>query len=411
VKKRSRLAQIIRMEFKLTAANKAFIVLTVLGPFLIFAVTVLPTILATRGGVGGADLKVAVANADPAFLEGMRAALAQSRIRVFEAQGDPAQLDAAVQAGAFDGYLVLPDDLAAAERIQYVSKNVSDFRVMGVLQGVIGQTVVAARLVRAGLPPEKVPGLTRPPVIETRQLASSGQKENRDFLSVLMTGLTLGMLLYMTVLLYGQTIGRSVLTEKTSKTVEIMLSTVRPMELLFGKILGKALASLLQYGIWLSVTALFLRLLGPRLGLSLTMGGSLQTLAYLVLYFVLAFFLYCSLFAALGAASQDEQHLGQLSWPLIVFLVVPIVMISPVIGSPNSPVIVALSLFPLTASEVMFMRIVAGAAVPWEIAASIGILLAAIAGAVALSAKVFRVGILMTGRRFRLGEILRWLRA
>ncbi len=412
MKKRSRLAQIIRMEFRLTAANKAFIVLTVLGPFLIFVVTALPAVIATRsGGAGSAELKVAVANADPAFLEGMRVALAQNRIRLFEASGSVKTLDEAVRSGVFDGYIVLPDDLAAAERIQYVSKNVSDFRVTGVLQGVIAQSVVAARLVQAGLAPEEIPGLTRPPVVETQQLPASGQKENRDFLTVLMTGLTLGMLLYMTVLLYGQTIGRSVLTEKTSKTVEIMLSSVRPMELLFGKILGKALASLLQYTVWLSVTALFLRLLGPRLGLGITVGGSLSTLAYLVLYFVLAFFLYCSLFAALGAASQDEQHLGQLSWPLIVFLVVPIVMIGPIIGNPNSPFIVALSLFPLTAPEVMFMRIVAGASVPWEILVSVAILLATIAAVIALSARIFRVGILMTGRRFRLAEIIRWIRA
>jgi ABC-2 type transport system permease protein len=409
---RSRLAQIIRMEFRLTAANKAFVILTILGPFLLAAVTVLPTFLATRGGVGGgADLTVAVVNAEPRFLESIRGPLAQNRIRVFEAQGSPESLDAQVLAGAFDGYIAFPEDPAAAARLQYVSKNVSDFRVMGVLQGVIGQSVVALRLVQAGLPPESVPALVRPPEIATRQLAASGQKESRDFLSVLMTGLTLGMLLYMTVLLYGQTIGRSVLTEKTSKTVEIMLSSVRPMELLFGKILGKAAASILQYGIWVSVTALFLSVAGPKLGIGISLGGNLATLAFLVLYFLLAFFLYCSLFAALGAASQDEQHLGQLSWPLIIFLVVPIVMISPIIGSPDSPLIVALSLFPLTSSVVMFIRIVAGAAETWEILASIGILLVAIAGAVALSAKVFRVGLLMTGKRFKLGEILRWLRA
>ena len=226
-----------------------------------------------------------------------------------------------------------------------------------------------------------------------------------------MTGLTLGMLLYMTVLLYGQTIGRSVLTEKTSKTVEIMLSTVRPMELLFGKILGKAGASLLQYGLWIGLTALFITAFGPRLGVSVAISSSLPALGFLVLYFLLAFFLYCSLFAALGAASQDEQHLGQLSWPLIVFLVVPIVMISPIIMNPNAPLIVALSLFPLTGSIVMLLRIVAGAARTWEILASVAILLVSIAGAVALSAKIFRVGIVMTGKRFRLGEILRWIRA
>ena len=407
----SRLWKIVRMEFRLTAANKAFIILTILGPFLIFAVTVLPSVLSMRGGVGGgSELKVAVVNADPRFLEGIRVPLAQNRILVFEAQGTTETLDAEVLAGSFDGYLVLPDDPATASRIQYVSRNVSDFRVTGVLQGVIGQSVVAHRLVQAGLAPDVVFSLVQPPVIETRQLAASGEKQNRDFLSVLMTGLTLGMLLYMTVLLYGQTIGRSVLTEKTSKTVEIMLSSVRPMELLFGKILGKAAASILQYGVWISITALFLAVFGPRLGVSIALGGSLSTLAFLVLYFLLAFFLYCSLFAALGAASQDEQQLGQLSWPLIVFLVVPIIMISPIIGSPDSPLIVGLSLFPLTGSVVMFLRIVVGAATTAEILASVGIQLVTIAAVIALSAKIFRIGLLMTGKRFRLGEILRWIR-
>ena len=407
----SRLWKIVRMEFRLTAANKAFIILTILGPFLIFAVTVLPSVLSMRGGVGGgSELKVAVVNADPRFLEGLRVPLAQNRILVFEARGTTETLDAEVLAGSFDGYLVLPDDPATASRIQYVSRNVSDFRVTGVLQGVIGQSVVAHRLVQAGLAPDVVFSLVQPPVIETRQLAASGEKQNRDFLSVLMTGLTLGMLLYMTVLLYGQTIGRSVLTEKTSKTVEIMLSSVRPMELLFGKILGKAAASILQYGVWISITALFLAVFGPRLGVSIALGGSLSTLAFLVLYFLLAFFLYCSLFAALGAASQDEQQLGQLSWPLIVFLVVPIVMISPIIGSPDSPLIVGLSLFPLTGSVVMFLRIVVGAATTAEILASVGIQLVTIAAVIALSAKIFRIGLLMTGKRFRLGEILRWIR-
>ena len=407
----SRLWKIVRMEFRLTAANKAFIILTILGPFLIFAVTVLPSVLSMRGGVGGgSELKVAVVNADPRFLEGIRVPLAQNRILVFEARGTTETLDAEVLAGSFDGYLVLPDDPATASRIQYVSRNVSDFRVTGVLQGVIGQSVVAHRLVQAGLAPDVVFSLVQPPVIETRQLAASGEKQNRDFLSVLMTGLTLGMLLYMTVLLYGQTIGRSVLTEKTSKTVEIMLSSVRPMELLFGKILGKAAASILQYGVWISITALFLAVFGPRLGVSIALGGSLSTLAFLVLYFLLAFFLYCSLFAALGAASQDEQQLGQLSWPLIVFLVVPIVMISPIIGSPDSPLIVGLSLFPLTGSVVMFLRIVVGAATTTEILASVGLQLVTIAAVIALSAKIFRIGLLMTGKRFRLGEILRWIR-
>ena len=225
-----------------------------------------------------------------------------------------------------------------------------------------------------------------------------------------MTGLTLAMLLYMTVLLYGQVIGRSVLTEKTSKTVEIMLSSVRPMDLLFGKILGKALASLLQYGIWVTVSAAVLKLIGPRLGISIGAGLSMHTLVYLVVFFIMAFFLYCSLYAALGAASEDEQHLGQLAWPVIIFLIIPMVLISSVITTPRAPMIVGLSLFPLTAPIVMFLRIMVGAAEPWEILVSIALIIATTAAVIWLSSRIFRVGILMTGKRFKFLEVLRLVR-
>jgi ABC-2 type transport system permease protein len=158
------------------------------------------------------------------------------------------------------------------------------------------------------------------------------------------------------------------------------------------------------------VTTVFIKVFGPRLGVNIDFGGSLSLLGFLVLYFLLAFFMYCSLYAALGASSQDEQHLGQLAWPLILFLVLPIVMISPIIMSPHAPLVVAMSLFPLTAPVVMFLRIVVGGVPAWQILISIALILATTAGVIVLSAKIFRVGLLMTGKRFKLGEVLRWVR-
>jgi ABC-2 type transport system permease protein len=240
-----------------------------------------------------------------------------------------------------------------------------------------------------------------------RQLSNGGEKtKGLDFITILMTGLTFAMLLCITVILYGQVIVRSVLTEKTGKTVEIMLSSVRPMELLFGKILGKALASLLQYGIWVAVSVAVLKVIGPRIGVSIGAGLSMNSLAYLVLFFILAYFLYCSVYAALGAASEDEQHLGQLAWPVIVFLVIPVAMITAIISTPRAPVVVALSPFPLTAPMVMFLRILVGAARVWEILVSIGLTIGMTVGVIWLSSRIFRAGILMTGKRFNLGQVL-----
>jgi ABC-2 type transport system permease protein len=407
-----KLGRIMRMEFRLTTANKAFLVLTILGPFLIVAVTVLPALLTmNQKGLGSPEVRVAVVNADPEFLAGIEPALAQGGIRAFALTGDATELDARLLAEEFEGYLILPDDIAAATRIEYVSTNVSDVRATSALASVIGQSVVALRLANAGLPVEQVASIIQPPAVETRKLQRSGEKESQDFLTILFTGLTLVMLLYMTVLLYGQTIGRSVLNEKLSKTVEIMLSSVSPMDLLFGKVLGKGLASLVQYGIWIGVSLAFMQFVGPRLGVALKLAITPATLGWLALFFVLAFFLYSAIYAGLGAASEDEQHLGQLAWPVIVFLVIPMVLISPILTAPNSVIVVAMSLVPLTGAVVMFMRILVGAAPMWQVWVSIGLQLASIAAMLALSAKIFRIGILMTGRRFKLGEILRWIRA
>jgi len=407
-----KLWRIMRMEFRLTTANKAFIVLTILGPFLIVAVTVLPALLTTStGGLGNPETRVAVVNADPSFLAGIELALAPAGIRAFAFSGDETELDARVLAEEFEGYLVLPRDLAAATRIEYVSTNVSDVRVTSAIESVIGQAVVKLRLEVRGMPAEEVAQIIQPPAVETRKLQRTGEKESQDFLTILFTGLTLVMLLYMTVLLYGQSIGRSVLSEKLSKTVEIMLSSVGPGELMFGKVLGKGLASVLQYGIWIAVSMAFMKLVGPRLGVALKLAITPATLGWLAAFFLLAFFLYSAIYAGLGAASEDEQHLGQLAWPVIVFLVIPMVLISPILTSPNSALVVGMSLFPLTGAVVMFMRILVGAAPMWHVWLGIGLQVATIVVLIVLSAKVFRIGILMTGRRFKLREIARWITA
>ena len=217
------------------------------------------------------------------------------------------------------------------------------------------------------------------------------------------------MLLYMTVLLYGQLIGRSVVMEKTSKTVEIMLSSVTARDLMFGKILGLGLAGLLQYGVWVSMAMILTKLVGPLFNLAVPPGLSAGNLFWLVLFFILAFFLYASAYAALGAASEDEHNLGQIAWPLLMFLVIPLVMIGTLVTSPDSSLSVFFSLFPMTSPIVMLVRILVSPPPSWQIILCVALLLVSVAGMALLAAKIFRVGILMTGKRAKLKEILRWI--
>jgi ABC-2 type transport system permease protein len=214
----------------------------------------------------------------------------------------------------------------------------------------------------------------------------------------------------MTILLHGQSAARSVLKEKTSKTVEIMLSSLKPTEMLFGKLLGQAAAGLLQYAFWIATAALLITVVGPAASLSLPVALKGSTLFYLVLFFILAFFIYSSAYAGIGAAAEDESHLNQLSWPVMIFLIVPMVMVSAIIMNPSAPLSVFLSFFPFTAPIVMFERILIGGPAAWEIILCVGILIVTVIVTILASAKIFRIGILMTGKRFKLGEVIKWVR-
>jgi ABC-2 type transport system permease protein len=319
-------------------------------------------------------------------------------------------LDRKVREEDLYGYLIVPDDILSGGRLELVTVEFPDYRIVEAMRGVISQVVMDERIRKAGLDSAQIRELTTPVDIQAKQITRGGAKAQTDTFSFIMIGITFTLMLYMTILLYGQSIGRSVVQEKTSKTVEIMLSSVSERDLLFGKILGQAAASLLQYTVWIGMALVGARLIGPGLGLDRIPQLSVSTLLYLVLFFLLGFFLFASLFAAFGAAAQDEQNLGQLSWPIIVVLVFPMISAGPIITAPSSSFSVFLSLFPLTAPIVMFVRILVSDPKLWQILLSIGIQICTVLGMILLSAKIFRVGILMTGKRFTAAEVFRLLK-
>jgi len=405
----SKLWKVTGHEFRRTAGTKAFIVLTILGPFLIIAMTVVPAVVSQRQERG--DLAVAVSGADAAVIARVAPQLEQAGI-LLEAAGSVSTraLDARLLDGELYGYLVFPPDIQAAGTLELVTREFPDYRVVELLRKAIGDEVTDARMRSAGIDPARIRQLTRPLELRTRQLTKRGEKVQQDQFSFIIVGIAFTLMLYMTILLYGQAIGRSVVQEKTSKTVEIMLSSVSERDLLFGKILGQTAASLLQYAVWVGMALIGMELIGPLLGIARLPQMAPVILLFLVVFFLMGFLLYAALYAGLGAAAEDEQNLGQLSWPVIVFLVFPMVSAGPIITNPSSSFSVFLSLFPLTAPVVMFVRVMVSEPPGWQILLSLGILAASVAVMMLLSARVFRVGILMTGKRFRLSEILRWVR-
>ncbi|MFP4382461.1 MAG: ABC transporter permease [Spirochaetia bacterium] len=398
------------MEFKLTAVNKAFVIITIIGPFLILAISVLPTLFASSGPAIEEGTAIAVVGGTEDLYQDLNRALGQTNLRVFR-QNNFEQVRQQVLKGSVHGILVLPqENPLESDSYTYYSKSGSDFGVYETLKAVLGNVVVNQKLAGEGLDPSRVRYLTRTPGLEARKLAASGEDTSQDFMGLLMTGMAFVMLIYMTVLLYGQMIARSVLTEKTSKTVEIMLSSVQPLELLYGKIFGKGVAGILQYIFWGTVAVILVKVIGPAFDLSLPASLTVTNLLYLIVFFILAFFLYAAIYGALGAGAEDDQHLGQLQMPVIMLLVLPLVLVSAMIMNPNGALTVTLSFVPFTAPIVMLLRIIISEPPVWEILVSIGLQLLTITGLVYVSAKIFRVGVLMTGKRPSITEILRWVR-
>ena len=401
----SKVMAVLRQEFRMTAANKAFIVITIIGPFLIFAISVLPTLLA-GSGTGSSPASVAIVTEDVGLFTEVAENLRGTPVEPSRFPRLQPAMDAA-QRGDFRGVLRIPSDTGSGD-VRYFTDSGQDFATIQILSDAVGRVLVTRRLADAGLDPARIQTLTRQPQVITEPLTEEGTG-GQDFFSVFAVAMTFVMLLYMTVLLYGQMIGRSVIIEKTSKTVEIMLSSVHPRELMFGKILGKGLAGLLQYGLWIGLGLLMAYLVGPAVGFTPPSGLNAENMAFLVIFFVLAFFLYSSAYALLGSGAEDEQHLGQLAWPLIMLLVIPLVMISSFIFNPDSSLAVGLSIFPFTAPIVMLLRIVIGSPGLVQILVSIALILATTVAVVLVASRVFAVGILMTGRRFKIKEILSWV--
>jgi len=398
------------MEFRQTAMNRAFVLMTILGPFLILAIAGLPSLLASSQGVEeGTEVGIVVS--DPQLETAMAQALSGSPIEP-QFSASPERFREAVESGDLQGYLVIPADLSAQEMV-YRSESGSDILVAQLLEQVVGEIVIGRRLAEAGLNPVEIRDMTARPGINVREFGASEQESGEDgnFPTTIIAGIAFALLIYMSVILYGQAIARSVVQEKTSKTVEIMLSSVRPRDLLFGKILGKVLAGAIQYGVYIVAGLLFILFVAPLFDLTVPGAISFGNLLFLIAFFLTGFLLYGSAYAAIGAAGEDETHVSQLGWPLLLFLIGALVFSSSIVLNPNSTMAVILSLFPFTSPIVMMLRVLVDPPVLWQVVLCFALLLATIGVVVLVASRIFRVGILMSGKRFGWKDIATWLRA
>ena len=319
-----------------------------------------------------------------------------------------------VNAGTLDGYLVLPKNTEAVNTAEFHTRNTGDFSLEGALQSAVSNTIITLRLSNRGIHVDKLGDLIHRVDIKMIKVTREGEAEEKG--QTFITAIVLAMLLYTTLIMYGIVTMRSVLEEKTTRIVEILISAVTPFQLLAGKIVGVAAVACTQYAVWISA-GLLLSTYGSAMAASYSPGAStfgfhipVLVLFALLTYFLLGYMLYASLYAAIGAAASNEQDAQQLQLPATLPIVMSFLMFNVVLRDANSLTSVVLSEIPFFSPILMLLRISVQMPPLWQIALSITLLILTTLCVVYFSARIYRVGVLMYGKRPSLVEILRWLR-
>ncbi len=430
---------IAKREYLSRVKSKGFWIATLLLPVAMAALTILPSLIAMKTR---ASQRIAIVDEAGGYGERLAAKLveeekpkpagetlvepkrsrreetAQFKVDLVARSGERAaqraELDRKVLAGEIDAWLWLSPEGLAKNEVEYHAESVSNFMTQSRLADVVSTVVGEARLKAAGIDAAEVATLTHDVDLETTRVLAEGSRQEGGMAGFFLAYF-LFFLLYMVTLLYGQQVMNGVLEEKSSRIVEVILATVRPIELLLGKLLGIGLAGLTQLVVWLTTMAALsapavvgaLALMPedvklPQVGLGL--------IAHFLILFLLGFALFATLYAAIGAATNNVQEAQQFAGFLVVFLVAPMFFLIPIINDPDSTMAVVLSMIPPLTPMLMMLRIAVKMPPLWQILAAYALTTAFIVFLIWVCARIYRIGILMYGKKPTFQELWRWIR-
>ena len=410
---------IAKREFLERVRTKWFVVITLLGPLLMVALIVVPVLL-EGAGIKGAKVDIVDRTGQVGDTIAQALATAQNwKTRVVPATTTEDELKRRIREREINGWIDIPEDALTSKAVHatYKGDNASNTGVGVVVQVVVQQVLIDARARRAQLTDEQRDAVTA--AITVKPLHTNGKSDAQSGMATFFLGYAIAMILYMVISLYGVNVMRSVVTEKSSRVMELMVAASRPRSLMTGKIVGVGGAGLTQIAIWLAIGGLALAnrdALLSAIGIH-THGGassipplSIEQILVIVVFFVLGFTFYSTIFAALGATVSNEQDSQQAQIPVMMLLVVGLVSMTAITGDPRGSTAQLLTIIPFWSPMLMPLRYLLGGATPGEVAVSIGVLVASALLIARAAAKIYRVGILMYGKRPGLSELIRWLR-
>jgi ABC-2 type transport system permease protein len=315
--------------------------------------------------------------------------------------------------GEIDGYLIVPPDVTAGDaRYEFISRKAGDFIATDMIRDAINEAVRSQRLADANISEDRLRELSRNVVLDSKAVTAKG--EEKDGESLFIASMVIGLMIYITLTIYGQVILGAVVEEKETRLAEILFSSARPFELLAGKLVGVGLAGLTQLAIWVgSLVALFV-VMAAQADMAPVMQNMPNITPLMILYFFIFFlvgyFIYASIFAVIGAMVTTVQEGGQFAFPPIMIMLAAFYFSFAVIRDPSSDLSFWVSIAPLLAPMTMPVRILGEMPPFWQIALAIALNVITIIGIVWVAGRVYRIGMLMYGKRATIPEMLRWIR-
>jgi len=416
---------VFKREYLTRVRSKGFILTTVGLPLFGVVIFAVPLALATRK----TDHTLRISLLDnlgglaPQIAAGLEGKLPNGKpqyeiVRVWDRPSSEEQarqqLNDQIRAGSLDGFLEVPKDILDGKAAAFHTRNPGDFQTTAALSHAVDNAVVEHRLTDRGVHLDNVSKLVRGVGVSMVKVTKTGESEEKG--QTFIVGLAVVTLLYITLVVYGVATMRSVVEEKTTRIVEILASSVKPFHLLSGKILGVAAVGFTQYLVW-GVSGSLLTAYGASMASAMAPGASMASLhlpasllVYAGLFFVVSYLLYASMYAALGAMVSSDEELQQVQLPVTLMLMVSFIIYPVIMRDPSSGTSVILSMIPFFAPVLMVLRIALQMPPFWQIALSLVISALTTFGILQVSARIYRVGILMYGKRPSLVELLRWLR-
>lgn len=415
---------ILRREYLTRVRTKAFIVSTILAPVFILALIGIPILLSFLETDRPSQIGVQdqIGSLATRFVE-------IDSTRYVPLNQEPVDtLRAMVLDGRLDGFILLNETHVSGDaEIEFLSGGKGGLSLMSDIRNDIRNVIRDERLDRANVSETVKEIMADRPSVVSRKITETGD-ETTDTLSMFIVGYVMCFIIYGAMFGYGAIIMRSVIEEKTSRIIEVITSSARPFELLMGKVLGVGAVGLTQFSIWAVSSSAIMAGAGlflardmdtmaaagsaaaatdapfamPEIGMGLWIG--------FVFFFLMGYLIYSALFAAVGSAADNETDTQQLMLPISLPIIIPMMLIGPVSSDPNSTLAVVSSLIPFFTPMLMPLRIAMTDVPLWQLGGSIVLMAGTFTGLIWLSARIYRVGILMYGKKASFKEMAKWIR-